>query len=89
MKYALLSAEDYAALNTSISSALGYNVGEPTERYAPITPELAKVNVTYDEVEHYDTTCVMPITAEVQERFPEILTSLNLVDTYIRVEANI
>ena len=60
-KYALLVAEKYAELNESISEAMGFDVGLPTERYAPVEPQLAKINIVYDKEgnESYDTIPVM------------------------------
>ena len=68
-KYVLLSMSEYADLNESISSAMGFDVGMPTERYAPIEPQLAKINIVYDEEgnESYDTIPVMPILPNIQE----------------------
>ncbi len=86
-KYVLLSIESYASLNECISEAMGFDVGLPTERYAPIVPLLAKVNIQFTEVgeevnETYDTIPVMPITATVQERCPDLLDGLDLIDSY-------
>ena len=86
-KYVLLSAEKYTELNQSISEAMGFDIGEPTERYAPVIPILAKVNIQYIEegenvIETFDTIPIMPITATVQERFPDLLDGLDLIDSY-------
>lgn len=86
-KYVLLSMESYASLNEKISEAMGYDVGLPTERYAPVVPMLAKVNIQFTDVgeevvESYDTFPVMPITATVQERCPDLLDGLDLIDSY-------
>lgn len=87
-KYALLSEEKYATLNHQISEAMGFNVGLPTEQYAPVAPMLAKVNIQFAEVgeevvETFDTTPVMPITATVQDRFPQLLEGYELVESYV------
>ena len=86
-KYVLLSTAEYAGLNNVISESFGFDMGLPTERYAPVVPMLAKVNVQFNEegenvVETYDTIPVMPITATVQERFPDLLEGLDLLDSY-------
>ena len=86
-KYVLLSKESYANLNERISEAMGFDVGLPTERYAPVISMLAKVNIQFAEVgeevnETYDTFPVMPITATVQERCPDLLEGLDLIDSY-------
>lgn len=87
-KYVLLSAEKYTELNHSISEAMGFDLGKPTEIYAPVIPMLAKVNVQYtgegeDVIETFDTIPVMPITATVQERCPDLLDGYELVESYI------
>lgn len=87
-KYVLLSGESYAVLNDRISEAMGFDIGMPTERYAPVVPMLAKVNIQFTEigeevVESYDTVPVIPITATVQERCPDLLKGYELVDSYV------
>ena len=84
-KYALLIAEKYAELNESISEAMGFNLGQPTERYAPIEPQLAKINIVYDEEgnESYDTIPIMPILPSIQEEHSSLLVGLTLIDSYI------
>jgi len=84
-KYALLVAEKYAELNESISEAMGFDVGLPTERYAPVEPQLAKINIVYDEEgnESYDTIPVMPILPNIQEEHSSLLVGLTLMDSYI------
>ena len=87
LMYILLSTEQYEVLNERISDAMGFDVGLPTERYAPVMPMLAKVNIQFTEigeevVESYDTIPVMPITATVQERCPDLLEGLDLIDSY-------
>lgn len=86
-KYVLLSMTGYAVLNERISEAMGFDVGLPTERYAPVVPMLAKVNIQFTEegetvFETFDTIPVMPITATVQERFPDLLEGLDLIESY-------
>lgn len=87
-KYVLLSMSEYDGLNEKISDAMGFDVGMPTERYAPIVPVLAKVNIQFTEVgeevvETYDTIPVMPITATVQERCVELLQGYELIESYV------
>ena len=83
-KYALLVAEKYAELNESISEVMGFNLGQPTERYAPIEPQLAKINIVYDEEgnESYDTIPVMPILPVIQELYPQLIQDIELHDSY-------
>lgn len=83
--YALLDAAQYAALNDRISDAMGFDIGKPTERYAPVEPMLAKINIVYDEEgnEIYDTIPVMTITGYVQENYPDTLIGVELVDSYV------
>lgn len=83
--YALLDAAKYAALNDKISDAMGFDIGKPTERYAPIEPMHAKINIIYDEEgnESYDTVPVMAITGFVQENYPNALVGVELVDSYV------
>lgn len=87
LMYILFSAEQYEVLNERISEAMGFDVGLPTERYAPVVPMLAKVNIQFTEVgekvvETYDTIPVMPITATVQERCTELLQGYELLESY-------
>ena len=70
-KYVLLTSEDYVALNEAISKALGYREGLSTEVYNTENPPIS------------NGLCVMMLTAEVQERFPELLEGLELVDSYV------
>ena len=72
MRYALLSEKQYKALNLAISKAKGYPDDSDTERYAPEEPERDINNL-----------CVMPITAEVQINFVDLLANLTLYETYI------
>lgn len=87
-KYVLLSMSEYEVVNERISEAMGFDVGLPTERYAPVVPMLAKVNIQFTEVgeevnETFDTIPVMPITTSVQERFPELLEGYELIESYV------
>jgi len=87
-KYVLLSISEYAVLNERISEAMGFDVGLPTERYAPVVPMLAKVDVQYtgegeDVIETFDTIPVMPITATVQDRCTELLQGYELIESYV------
>ena len=96
-KYVLLSVDAYSVLNHKISEAMGFDIGEPTERYAPVVPMLAKVNVQFAEVgevgedvnETFDTTPVMPITATVQERCSELLQGYELIESYVPYVENV
>ena len=84
-KYVLLLSDQYQILNESISSAMGFDIGMPTERYAPVEPQLAKTNIVYDEEgnELYDTVPVMPILPNIQEGHSSLLVGLPLIDSYI------
>lgn len=83
-KYVLLSITEYEMLNHQISEAMGFDVGQPTERYAPIEPQLAKINIVYDEEgnESYDTIQVMPILPSIQELYPQLIQDIELHDSY-------
>lgn len=84
-KYVLMSIDKYETLNHQISNAMGFDIGMPTERYAPVEPQLAKINIVYDEEgnESYDTIPVMPILPNIQEGHPSLLVGLPLIDSYI------
>lgn len=93
-KYVLLSIDKYKVLNEQISEAMGFDVGLPTERYAPVEPILAKVNIQFAEVgeevsETYDTIPVMPITATVQELCVELLHGYELIESYVPYVENV
>lgn len=93
-KYVLLSVTDYETLNHQISEAMGFDSGKPTERYAPIVPMLAKVNVQFVEVgdevvETYDAIPVMPITATVQDLYPNLLQGYELLESYVPYVENV
>lgn len=70
-KYALLSAKDYQALNEAISKAKGYPDDTNTVRYAPLEPFV-----------DIDSNCVMEITTDLQENYPEVLEGIKLVESY-------
>ena len=70
-KYTLLNTEAYIALNEALSTALGYREGLSTEVYNTENPPIS------------NGFCVMVLTAEVQERFPDMLEGLELVDSYV------
>ena len=94
IKYVLLSTESYAVLNERISAAMGFDVGLPTERYAPVVPMMAKVNIQFTEVgeevnETFDPIPVMPITVTVQERCPELLEGYELIESYVPYVENV
>jgi hypothetical protein len=71
LKYALLTEEQYNNLNTAIGAAKGYSATNATQRYAP-----------EEHMHDVNDNCVMPITAEVQEHYPEIIEGIELVDSY-------
>ena len=83
-KYVLLAMSEYAGLNERISEAMGFDAGLPTERYAPIEPQLAKINIVYDEEgnESYDTIPVMPILPIIQESYSQLIQDIELHDSY-------
>ena len=83
-KYVLVSIDKYETLNHQISEAMGFDVGMPTERYAPIEPQLAKINIVYDKEgnETYDTIPVMPILPIIQELYPQLIQDIELHDSY-------
>jgi len=85
LMYILLSAHQYEVLNEQISEAMGFDVGLPTERYAPIEPMLSKVNIQFsgEGNETFDTIPAMAITGYVQENYPNALVGIELVDSYI------
>ena len=93
-KYVLLSMAEYISLNESISEAMGFDVGLPTERYAPVIPMLAKVNVQFSQngenvVETFDTVPVMPITSTMQELCPDLLQGYELIESYVPYVENV
>jgi len=82
LQYALLSAVDYAALNIAIGNAKGYPDSVGTARYAPDIPQMSAEILDENDVVITPSFCVMPITAEIQQNFPEIIQGLTLVDRY-------
>ena len=93
-KYVLLNPEEYAGLNERISEAMGFDIGMPTERYAPVEPQLAKINIQFAEVgeevnETFDSIPVMPITVTVQERCTELLQGYELLESYVPYVENV
>ena len=94
LMYILLSTHQYEVLNEQISEAMGFDVGMPTERYAPVVPMLAKVNIQFTEVgedvnETFDSIPVMPITVTVQERCTELLEGYELIESYVPYVENV
>jgi hypothetical protein len=77
-KVALLSFTDYYILNERLSTLRGWELEKGTERVYPMLPQLAKVNIIETG---YENLCVMPVSSEFQELYPELFT--NLVNTYI------
>jgi hypothetical protein len=83
LKFALLTPEQYATLNEAISAAKGYPDNDGTARYAPAVPAMS-AEVTNEEQEVISPAmCVMPITAEVQELYPQTIEGVELVDSYV------
>jgi len=74
-KYALLTADKYTELNQKISDAFGLPDGNGTDIYTTGTPELDVNGMS-----------VMIITGEVQERFPELLSGIELVDNFEKIK---
>lgn len=86
MKYALLTVSQYIALNEAISTAKGYTIETDTARYEELIPKLAKVATTEED---YQLLCVMTISAEVQENYPELLKGIELVDNYTAADTTL
>lgn len=86
-KYALLTNGEYIALNHALSTAKGYDLEKSTARCFPIVPQLAKVDIQEDET--FSLACVALIDIEAQERFPELLTGIELVEPYIPAETTV
>jgi len=80
--YALLSTEQYELLNAAIGAAKGYPDTDGTARYAPDIPQMSAEVMDENDVVITPSFCVMPITAEIQQRFPELLQGLTLVDRF-------
>ncbi len=88
--YALLTYSEYYILNEKLSKLRGWTLGNDTERVYSMMPQLAKVNIQYDEEGNetgYENLCVMPISAEIQELYPELMPVLH--DSYIPSEDTI
>lgn len=84
--YALLTFGEYFKLNHDLSIAKGWQLGQDTERSFEMNPTPAKVNIQYDAegVETgYDIAFVMPVSAEVQENYPELIEGFELFKSYI------
>ena len=90
-KYALLSVADYIKLNHALSIAKGYDLEKDTARCFPIVPQLAKVDITTDAegVETFSLACVALIDIEAQTNYPELLTGIELVESYIQAEITV
>ena len=87
--YALLTFGEYYQLNHDLSIARGWQLGIDTERYAPMNPPLAKVNSEFDSEGNetsYEIKLVMPISSEIQENHINLLTGVELVNSYIPVD---
>ena len=83
LKFALLTSEQYATLNTAISTAKGYPSDEGTARYSQEEPAMS-AEVTNDKSEVITPSmCIMPITAEVQEFYFETIIGIELLDSYM------
>lgn len=83
-KTALLTFSEYFILNEKLSNLKGYELSKDTERVFTMLPQLAKVNIKYDakgKELSYENLCVMPISSELQETFPELMPVL--VESYI------
>ena len=90
-KFALLNTADYIKLNHSLSVAKGYDLEKDTARCFPIVPQLAKVDIATDAngVETFGLMCVALIDIEAQEKFPELLTGIELIESYIPAEITV
>lgn len=86
-KYAILTNGKYIALNHALSTAKGYDLANDTARCFPIVPTLAKIDIQEDET--FSLACVAMIDIEAQERFPELLTGIELVESYIPAETTV
>ena len=74
-KYTLLSQADYLILNEKISEAMSFELGDATARYTTIQPTITDTGLS-----------VMIVTAEVQEKYPQLIVGLELIDSYITAE---
>lgn len=82
LQYALLTAEQYDNLNAVISTAKGYPDSSDTQRYAPAVPQMSAEIKDDEDTVISPSMCVMPITAEVQELYPEVLEGLEFVNSF-------
>ena len=90
-KYALLTFGEYFKLNHLISVAKGWELGNPTERSYDMTPISAKINIQYDNEGNeisYETVNVLPISAELQINYPDLISGIELYDSYIPSDSN-
>jgi hypothetical protein len=85
-KYAILTNSEYITLNHALSTAKGYDLVNDTARCFPIVPKLAKVDIV-DET--FKLACVALVDAEAQEKFPELLTGIELVESYTPAETTV
>lgn len=86
----LLSFGEYIQLNESLSKAKGYDLTKSTQRVWKMNPDLAKVNRTFDEEGNeigYDLMCVIEISADIQENYPELIEGLKLINPWDVVKA--
>jgi len=92
-KFALLSLDEYVALNCAYSVAKGYAVGQHTERCFEIYPSVAKTNIVYDgdgnEVSFDTDKIIVPISAEIQMDYPSLISGFTLVDSFERVDQSV
>jgi len=84
LQYALLSAEDYVALNLAIGNAKGYPDTVGTARYAPDVPQMSAEILDEQNNVITPSFCVMPITAEIQKLFPEVIQGVILHENYTK-----
>ena len=87
--YTLLSFGEYYQLNHDLSIARGWQLEQDTERYAPMNTPLAKVNSEFDSEGNetsYEVKLVMPISSDIQENHADLLTGVELVNSYIPVD---
>lgn len=80
-KVCLLTFGEYFRLNHDLSIARGWQLGQDTERVTEMSPQLAKVNITFDTEGNetgYELACVCPISREIQENHSDLLTGITL-----------
>lgn len=92
-KFALLSLDEYVALNCAYSLEKGYAVGQKTERCFEIYPSVAKTNIVYDqdgnEVSFDTDKVIVPISSHIQEFYPDLISGFTLVDSFEHVDQSI